>query len=862
MQRRKGSAHQTAQAVNAGEIVQPDLNAYTGRGMMTRRRMLLINHLISSNPESSDGGNHAPASSLQLRTSEVADNKLGFSSLEYPVPRSAGARQAEQSYSPCKPVRSSETRMRSGEFNRDCSKIDDPIFRLKTKGKSSAFAVLQPAPCLGVEGNSKSTTLRRHMVSEKAFQYSPVCHNGVMRCDGGGGGASLEVVNLLNVPPSKLRHLDGTKGSCEVNSSAVSEKTRTCNQKQPRDLGARVKGNMNRPQSPGVALAKDELGKGRARRLQNSCTIQEASTPAIRETDTLHLKKDNRTAPSNVKVRDDCSENHIATQSIPSVAAPNGRVLRSLPVSKISRLNGGIWVHPSSIYLYIVPNVKRKLNVTSERALKALVSSGAALVQSIAELETRAQSSTITSEQGPRSIDGEISIFISADDADSDEPLGSGIEMAHAIGLSVVSVRWLDRLYADQAWSSQRVCLPDHTELIGQNGDIGLRCLLLPSTKRALSGKQVRFPGGRSCIDNLIVLAGGAVASQQAKNDTECSTLVPHFISVSPGTGLAAVDCTYIDMPDLASLKGFILDFFLTLPPWPIEPQNGDPALFAASTKAGKKHPRDDKEGPGEVATGVPNSHLPRIPVSFGTSSALLPTYESVSDYQLTKENEDYYFFLNQEGSNQNLGVESQGVALGCVVSIGDGAVGERPVTMRMYEVVDASAYEQPQTAGVFRHQRVCQSSLTVEVNERDLIFGTPVYIIDRASMKHVYLLGTPPGDNDLNSSQPNLSASTSALNSQLSLLHSTRTQKSGCCDGSLDEVIHGDKRLRCGTEICFRSSIPGELFYAPVCVGRIQQIKKSETSVLLVVKQQETDNVLGGGTLVTITPDMVCDVR
>lgn len=342
-----------------------------------------------------------------------------------------------------------------------------------------------------------------------------------------------------------------------------------------------------------------------------------------------------------------------------------------------------------------------------------------------------------------------VSFFIITED-DARENGGIIISMAHAMGISAVSVEWLGRLEIDDTKQCQRLSLPTPEELVGQGSDSLVRWRRLSKDERLLSNKRIYLKDYDTDIALLLTLCGGTV-TQEAELDP---VLPPHYVYAAAGMhGELPANFASVALIEKSWLFSRIYDFFHALP----KPQQDIDKSAAAHKRnfvdfiSGTKRRREEGEAKKRKkledgkedtlrATGVMSSPL----LIAGCDERERVGAGAGFDLPEVLVGEDYYFRLAQLGNNTN---EAAMVKLGRVINIKDNGL----VLMRLYEVKYMLMRHNPWTGSIENQTSVYLGPHTAQVSVKDLIFGIPVYVIEASQMRHVYTLESPPRDYTLN---------------------------------------------------------------------------------------------------------------
>ncbi|EAN84113.1 hypothetical protein TcCL_NonESM00613 [Trypanosoma cruzi] len=397
-------------------------------------------------------------------------------------------------------------------------------------------------------------------------------------------------------------------------------------------------------------------------------------------------------------------------------------------------LDEDVGVSPSFLTLYFTSAAL--LQLAGKRCiLTQLMERGALIVEPPLNLESLSSNSSFGQR---RTGENRFFFVVAEDDLKRDD--GMIIAVAHAMGLSAVSVGWLEELEVDVAGEFPHVCIPKPKHLIGQDNDTFVRWRLLSSKEeRFLSQKRIYVAGEDAEIAFLLQVCGGTITHQLPPDGDS----PPHYLYVAPGKrAQITTSVTSVALLEKSWLFHRIHEFFLALPP----PRNGrsDAGVvinsLAASPVSGVKRPRDKTEE--ETSTRVAEA-VPLSPANADRGSSRV-TFTSGGEVLTVLEGEDYYFCMprvsgsRMHGRNKN---EAPVVELGRVVRLG----GDDVVTLLLYEVKYRVLRQNPHTGSLENQTTVYLGSRTATVPLENLIFNIPVYVVDASQMQHMYVLESPP---------------------------------------------------------------------------------------------------------------------
>ncbi|KEG12314.1 hypothetical protein DQ04_01811090 [Trypanosoma grayi] len=552
---------------------------------------------------------------------------------------------------------------------------------------------------------------------------------------------------------------------------------------------------------------------------------------------------------------------------------------------KLGDADGDIWVSPSILTLYLAQDEKN-YSADSSRVLNVLVERGAVVVMvSPSHLEFLGEDGALAWRQQMQ----RMFFFVLSEDAVG-EGYEMGITLAHAMGVSAVSVKWLQRLASSIGEECQRVCIPKPQELLGQGSDTDVRWRPLSRDERFLGRKIVYLAGEDTDIEFLIVACGGAVKHQASANGAPS----PHYVYVAPGRR-AQIPPTAMSVALLEKswLIHRIHEFFLALPPSQLVQEscgNAPSSPLLAGLTAGAKRVRQQQEEEEEDDDDeeLIGAQSPTRRTNCGVNRTPTPPGDALE----VVKGEDYYFRVAPVGRSN----EAPEVALGRVVSLGDDS---NRVMMRLYEVKHTVLRQNPCTGGLESHTTVYLGTRTANVSVEDLIFTIPVYVVDASQMRHVYTLESPPRGADASTAAA-AAAAAAATTTAISVKEEEGVMRQQrpvdaqpsvalCPSGPplaslsrmtymrsgnqqqhqqgvvFSEILINGWRVRSGVDVYFHDGLPSGQsgMSAPVreSVGRVQMIQRVAFGVVLVVHKAEANSIFGGSKMVVITPDMVTGV-
>ncbi|RNF18266.1 uncharacterized protein Tco025E_04578 [Trypanosoma conorhini] len=535
-------------------------------------------------------------------------------------------------------------------------------------------------------------------------------------------------------------------------------------------------------------------------------------------------------------------------------------------------------VNPSSLTLYLTPTAHSRL-AGKVSALTKLKERGTLVVESPAQLEP----SALAASAGERRPEPRMSFFVVADE-DVEEDDGIMIAVAHAMGLSTISLRWLEELEIDVADECQQVRVPKLKDLIGQGSDARVRWRLLPlKEERFLSKKRVYLAGDDAEVAFLLQVCGATVTLQPPMDGDS----PPHYVYVAPGRRARITPgISSVALLEKSWLLHRIHEFFLALPP----PRRDSSStgvvgnLLLAGPVSGVKRPREEEEERMETKPNLAEAVPSSTAVAVSGSSRVMAS--SSTEALPVLEGEDYYFRVPQvskykmDARRRN---EAPVVELGRVVRIVGGGI----VTMRIYEVKHRVLRQNPRTGCLENQTSVYLGLRAANVTVADLIFSIPVYVVDASQMQHVYVLESPPRSVDASAG--------SGVEGQKTQLMKTEDEEvsnwqcmddkaslsvcpAGLSSGSvplgvhtrsgnqesrvLKEIIVNGWQIRPGVDVWFHDHFSSAQMASSSSErrskGRVQTIQCVAAGVVLVVHRKNSIEDADGSRVAVITPDMV----
>ncbi|ESL09808.1 hypothetical protein TRSC58_02467 [Trypanosoma rangeli SC58] len=215
-----------------------------------------------------------------------------------------------------------------------------------------------------------------------------------------------------------------------------------------------------------------------------------------------------------------------ATQLVELMENETSHKLSSKAELGLTSLDKDEWVGPSFFSLYLTPAVHSRLAGKCS-VLTKLKERGILVVESPLQLER----GLLTSSTGQRRAGQCASFFVVADE-DVEKNDGIIVTLAHAMGLSAISLKWLEELETSVAEGCQHVRVPKPKDLIGQGSDACVRWRLLsPKEERFLSKKRIYLTGDDADATFFLQVCGGTVTLQPPKDGDP----LPHYVYVAPG---------------------------------------------------------------------------------------------------------------------------------------------------------------------------------------------------------------------------------------------------------------------------------------------------------------------------------------
>ncbi|RNE95623.1 hypothetical protein TraAM80_10156 [Trypanosoma rangeli] len=537
------------------------------------------------------------------------------------------------------------------------------------------------------------------------------------------------------------------------------------------------------------------------------------------------------------------------------------------------------WVGPSFFSLYVTPAAQSRLAAKCS-VLTKLKERGIFVVESPLQLER----SPLMSFTGQRRAGPGVSFFVVADE-DVEKDDGIIVTLAHAMGLSAISLKWLEELGTGVAEEYQHVRIPKPKDLIGQGSDACVRWRLLSSKEgRFLSKKLIYLTGDDADATFFLQVCGGTVTLQPPKDGDP----LPHYVYVAPGKRAHITpSMSSVALLEKPWLVHRIHEFFFALPP-SRHGQNSIDAIrnsIPASPVSGVKHPREEEEEETmeqklKESEAVPSSTAVAV---RGASRVMVA---SCAEAPPVLEGEDYYFRMppvsrhkrSAGGKNEALVVE-----LGRVVRLAGGDA----VTMRIYEVKHRVLRQNPRTGALENQTTVYLGLRTANVTVADLIFSIPVYVVDASQMQHVYVLESPP-----RSIGATVGGGIESQQIQVKKTEEEEVSNQRCMDDkaspsvcpaglsfgsvpggvhtcsvnqesrALKEIVVNGWQIRPGVDVWFHdhfSSAQTVSFTSESrSKGRVQTIQCVATGVVLVLHRTNFIEDSDGSKVVVITPDMV----
>ncbi|SCU67685.1 uncharacterized protein TEOVI_000680600 [Trypanosoma equiperdum] len=403
-------------------------------------------------------------------------------------------------------------------------------------------------------------------------------------------------------------------------------------------------------------------------------------------------------------------------------------------------------VHPSVILMYVSPTVGERLGKDALHVLRNLTKSGTTLVDSPQKLQGASQRIMSAKEQyGVPQQCGKhlwgICFVLVSGTAEHYAREVRIIDEAHAVGISAVSLKWLERLHNEGSWNASSVSLPYPEELMDQNDGGVFRCSLLREAERTLRQHLVYIPIADPDIENLIELSGGKVTRTLPPNKQNCpGPSDPHWIYVKDGNqNPLRTSHPSIKTLSLERLRKRIHSYFATLP----SSFSGQDDCTCFDVKADgtlvdkclKTQDDENTASDGETAAS-----------KMGGEEHDFTLFARPCDYPTREEpkilpGEDYYFRLPRGDDREGQINQAFPVAMGRVLNVNGSSAHGRTVTMQLYRITRVYHVQDPQTGSITSRQCVCLGPETVSVMESDLIFDTGPFVFPLEAMQHLYIL-------------------------------------------------------------------------------------------------------------------------
>nr|CCD15800.1 unnamed protein product [Trypanosoma congolense IL3000] len=415
----------------------------------------------------------------------------------------------------------------------------------------------------------------------------------------------------------------------------------------------------------------------------------------------------------------------------------------------------GGWVHPSTLVIFVEPRANESLSCGSRLVLESLVKLGLTVVQCLEELES-SRSAADSGLQGKggqyctRHYSGVYFVVVSVSENSAKEE-AYNVVAAHAMGISAVSVQWLERLYSDGAWNQRRVGLPLRDELVGQGSCDILRYHLLRREQRVFTSNVVYVPECEHEIELLIELCGAVVTHTLPQHDEV--DVVGHFAYVNViGQFQETGEFHSFQQVDRPWLFHRIHEFFAELPPTRGEQSACNCDNVTDYNALSNKHRRDETWGRGAFDECYLRPDLTDSSAAH-VRSELYPLRPTCATDEMNeiRVGDDYYFCIPSKSPSDNRNSETRSVGIGRVLEVTNDKSGHRSVTMRIYQSKETERSQgEHDNRNLNSHQRIYMGTQSVVVKESDLVFDTPVYVLKASEMAHLFIVESPPRDAEL----------------------------------------------------------------------------------------------------------------